>query len=87
MLSDIDDRSSIPELHEAVRDLNRRMKEDLPEDVLRILEDQREHVRDLIVDRKDRIRRQQQTRRKNKAATRVERMGGPLRPSPSPPRK
>lgn len=63
------------------------MKEDPPEDELRDLLDQRERVWDLIVARKDRVRRQQQIRRENKAAARLKRMGGPLRPSSSPPQK
>jgi hypothetical protein len=83
----IDDASSFQALHEAVRDLNRRMKEDPPEDELRDLLDQRERVWDLIVARKDRVRRQQQIRRENKAAARLKRMGGPLRPSSSRPQK
>jgi len=83
----IDDRSSFQKLHEAVRDLNRRMKENLPKDELWSLMDQREHVQDLIVHRKDQVRRQQQTRRETKGAARLKRMGGPLRPSSSPPQK
>jgi hypothetical protein len=83
----IDDRSSFQKLHEAVRDLNRRMKENLSKDELWSLMDQREHVQDLIVHRKDQVRRQQQARRETKAAARLKRMGGPLRPSSSPPQK
>jgi hypothetical protein len=63
------------------------MKGNLPKDELWSLMDQREHVQDLIVHRKDQVRRQQQTRRENKAAARLKRMGGPLRPSSSPPQK
>jgi hypothetical protein len=76
----IDDQSSFQALHEAIRDLKRRMKEDPPQDELRDLMEQREHVQDLIAHRKDRIRRQQQTRRENKAAARLKRMGGRVRP-------
>ena len=83
----ISDRSSFQALHEAVRDLKRRMKEDLPQDELWTLMEQCEHVQDLIVHRKDRVKRQQQIRRKNKAAARLKRMGGRVRPSPSPPQK
>jgi hypothetical protein len=83
----IGDQSSFHALHEAIRDLNRRMKADPPEDELRDLMEQRERVQDLIVHRQDRIRRQQQTRRENKAAARLKRMGGRVRPSPSPPQK
>jgi hypothetical protein len=83
----IDDRSSFQKLYEAVRDLNRRMKENLPKDELWGLQDQREHVQDLIVRRKGQVRRQQQARRETKAAARLKRMGGPLRPSSSPPQR
>ncbi len=82
----IDDRS-IHTLHEAIRDLDRQMKEDLAKDVLWNLMEQREHVQDLIVQRKDWIRRQKLTRREKKAAARVKRMGGPLPPAPSPQQK
>ena len=76
----IDDQSSFQALHEAIRDLKRRMKEDPPEDELRNLMEQCEHVQDLIVHRKGRIRRQQQIRRENKAAARLKRMGARVRP-------
>jgi hypothetical protein len=83
----ISDRSSFQALHDAVRRLKRRMKEDLPQDELWTLMEQCEHVQDLIVHRKDRVKRQQQIRRKNKAAARLKRMGGALRRSPQPPQQ
>jgi hypothetical protein len=83
----IDDQSSFQKLYEAVRDLDRQMRENPPEDELRGLQDQREHVQDLIVRRKDQVRGQQQARRETKAAARLKRMGGPLRPSSSPPQR
>ena len=83
----ISDRSSFQALHDAVRHLKRRMKENLSKDELWSLMDQRERVWDLIVARKDRVRRQQQIRRETNVAARLKRMGGPLRPSSSPPQK
>jgi hypothetical protein len=76
----INDQSSFQALHEAIRDLKRRMKEDLPQDELWTLMEQCEHVQDLIVHRKDRFKRQQRIRRENKAAARLKRMGGRVRP-------
>ena len=59
------------------------MKEDLPQDELWTLMEQCEHVQDLIVHRKDRVKRQQQIRRENKAAARLKRMAAPCAVRPS----
>jgi hypothetical protein len=78
----IDQQSTFPALYIAIDTLKKQLQTTLPREEQWRLADQLEHVQDLVTRRKELVKQTEQTRRKNKAAERLKRMGGPLPRAP-----
>ena len=76
--------STFEMLFQARRAIRELRNQPLPEDEDFRLADQAEELWDLIVRKRGIVGQQKQTRRENKAAARLKRMGGPLRPALKP---
>jgi hypothetical protein len=74
----IDRRSTFDALFTARGAVWKRMQDPSDDEEARALSFQLENVQDLIVSRRAMVKQQKQTRRKNIAAARLKRMGGPL---------
>jgi hypothetical protein len=82
----VDRQSTLEKLFLARRAVREQREKDLTEDEYFRLADQAEELGDLIERKRDIVRRQNETRRENKKANRLKRMGG-LPPLPRKPPK